>query len=244
MNEHPEDAMAGEDDSGTPEDIRRSLARGGRPRVGRRFDAAMRTARASRPDPAPDRRRAQLPAPQRRVADQLARWSSPDEPAGGQPDRPPEPVADQALRPDELAVLRTEERRPGRFGGAGGRVLGIAWPPPAAAVLIVTVIALLTFGLGTAVGAWLRPAPEATVDLTGTTEPARATSPPTTAPPTTAPPTTAAPVRAPQACLDTARHGDQLIALLTARVRDRRLDDALLRYAAASQACREAAERR
>ncbi len=42
----------------------------------------------------------------------------------------------------------------------------------------------------------------------------------------------------PRSCLETATRGDQTIALLTANVRDRRLDDALKAYTLASQRCR------
>jgi len=46
----------------------------------------------------------------------------------------------------------------------------------------------------------------------------------------------------PQACLDTARKGDELFALLTSNVRDQRLlADAMKAYTTASQACRKEA---
>jgi hypothetical protein len=48
-------------------------------------------------------------------------------------------------------------------------------------------------------------------------------------------------VVAPPACLQTAQRGDELIALLTRKVRDRRLDSALKAYTLASQACRKEA---
>jgi len=48
------------------------------------------------------------------------------------------------------------------------------------------------------------------------------------------------PATAPSACLDTARYGDQVIALLTANIRDRRINDPMRNYAKASQACRAA----
>ena len=48
-------------------------------------------------------------------------------------------------------------------------------------------------------------------------------------------------VVAPPACLQTAQRGDELIALLTSNVRDRRLDLALKAYTLASQACRKEA---
>src|SRR6266511_3125857 len=43
------------------------------------------------------------------------------------------------------------------------------------------------------------------------------------------------------ACLQTAQRGDELIALFTRNVRDRRLDSALKAYTLASQACRKEA---
>jgi hypothetical protein len=46
---------------------------------------------------------------------------------------------------------------------------------------------------------------------------------------------------APPACLQTARLGDQVFALLTSNVRDRRLADAMKAYTLASQACRKEA---
>ena len=47
---------------------------------------------------------------------------------------------------------------------------------------------------------------------------------------------------APPACLDTAKKGDVLFALLTSNVRDQRLvADALKAYTLASQACRKEA---
>jgi hypothetical protein len=48
-------------------------------------------------------------------------------------------------------------------------------------------------------------------------------------------------VVAPPACLQTAQLGDQLIALFTSNVRNRRLDSALKAYTLASQACRKEA---
>jgi hypothetical protein len=48
-------------------------------------------------------------------------------------------------------------------------------------------------------------------------------------------------VVAPPACLQTAQRGDELIALFTSNVRDRRLDSALKAYTLASQACRKQA---
>jgi len=74
-------------------------------------------------------------------------------------------------------------------------------------------------------------------------------SPPATAAPASQPPaTTLAPKTPPQArvvappsCLQTARLGDEVIAMLTSNVRDRRLANVLKAYTLASQACREEA---
>jgi hypothetical protein len=242
-----------------PEGIRRSLARGGRPRVGRRFDAVMRTARASRPAPAPERQwvAGQVPPP---PPDPPRRWAAtdaPGEPAGapappGEPGEGgtvagvPDPAAAEPtvtatgegiLRPDEVAALRAAAAGPARRR----RVLGMPWPPPLASMLAVTVVALLAFGLGAVVGG--RSAP-----LAGGTPGTQAADAragladrgPTDSVPVAAR-TTVPAGRAPAACLDTARFGDETISLLTANIRDRRLDDALLRYAAASRACRQAA---
>ena len=49
------------------------------------------------------------------------------------------------------------------------------------------------------------------------------------------------PAPAPNACLDTARYGDQVIDLLTANIRDQRINEPMRDYARASQACRAAA---
>jgi hypothetical protein len=74
-------------------------------------------------------------------------------------------------------------------------------------------------------------------------------SPPAASAPASQPPATtraagATPqprVVAPPACLETARLGDQVFALLTSNVRDRRLANALKAYTIASQACRKEA---
>jgi hypothetical protein len=219
------------------EEIRRSMARGGRPRVGRRLDAVMQTAKAKqvppgsavepvRPGPAPPER-----APRE---DELARWESPDEQAGDEPRDPAtgtatfeEAAPGTALPPRELTPTPTPDHVVGRG------VQGVAWPPNAAALLLVAMIALLTFGLGMVVGGLGRPAPGAAPAQTAgapsvPAPPAAAAEAPVTAP-------------APKACLDTARFGDEVVSLFTANIRDRRLDDALGRYAAASRQCRQAA---
>jgi hypothetical protein len=69
--------------------------------------------------------------------------------------------------------------------------------------------------------------------------PTRASQPPaTTLAPRTPPETRFV---APPACLQTARLGDEVFALLTSNVRDRRLADAMKAYTLASQACRKEA---
>jgi hypothetical protein len=150
-------------------------------------------------------------------------------------------VEDHALRPDELAVLRARAWRRTGFGEAAARSLGVAWPPSLAALLTVAVVALLAFGFGTIVGDAVAPAPRPDP---GAAAPPAAASTPTRPAPLTAvvpPSTSTARARAPEACLDAARLGDETISLLTAGVRDRRLDTALGRYAAASRRCRAAA---
>jgi hypothetical protein len=97
------------------------------------------------------------------------------------------------------------------------------WLWPAAVVLI--------FVLGTGVG-YLLPRSGAGAQPS----PPAATTP-------AAPQTSTAPRAAvPPACLETARQGDRVFALLTSNIRDRRLvAEALKAYTHASQACREEA---
>jgi hypothetical protein len=74
-------------------------------------------------------------------------------------------------------------------------------------------------------------------------------SPPATAAPAAQPPVTTLAQRTPPetrvvvppACLETAHLGDEVFALLTSNVRDRRLADAMKAYTLASQACRKEA---
>ena len=69
-----------------------------------------------------------------------------------------------------------------------------------------------------------------------------APTPPPSASTPAAPRTSTAPrAVVPRACLETARRGDETIALLTTNVRDRRLARALKAYTLASQACRKEA---
>jgi hypothetical protein len=101
-----------------------------------------------------------------------------------------------------------------------------------AVVLLVPVLLAAAFTVGIAVGRqgdW--PAGPAASPITVGRDTA------TTTAPTSAPPPSST---APRACLDTARYGDQVIALLTANVRDRRVSERMERYAQASQACRAA----
>jgi hypothetical protein len=67
--------------------------------------------------------------------------------------------------------------------------------------------------------------------------------PPANVAPTRAPqaPTSAPPASVPQACLDAAERGDEVIARLTANIRDNRLAAQLRDYTIASQACRREA---
>jgi hypothetical protein len=66
--------------------------------------------------------------------------------------------------------------------------------------------------------------------------------PPSTAPPaSTQPQQPQAVPRVPEACLETARRGDEMVHLFTINDRSRRLALALKAYTLASQACRQAA---
>jgi hypothetical protein len=196
------------------ESVRRSLARTGRPRVGRRFDLVMRYEEAQR-HAAPERRRwpGTKPAPPVAVTD--------EPPAGEAP-------VDEALHPDELAVLGAGAAAPDRAAPAGQ---ARPWPSGRLAVPVVAVIALVAFCLGAVAGGVAgRSAPPPAVDAA-----ASASTPASISP-------ILAPTSGPPACLETAQLGDRTISLLTAGVRDRRLAEALRRYAAASQRCRGVVE--
>src|SRR6266511_1146674 len=64
---------------------------------------------------------------------------------------------------------------------------------------------------------------------------------PAPATPVQPPPARGRPTWVPPPCLQTAQRSDELIALFTRNVRDRRLDSALKAYTLASQACRKEA---
>jgi hypothetical protein len=99
-----------------------------------------------------------------------------------------------------------------------------------AAVLLLPVLLAATFAAGLGLGRKLdsseTSAAAASVPVSASTVTSTSAPPP--------PPT------APSACLDAARYGDQVIALLTANIRDRRINDPMRNYAKASQACRAA----
>ena len=98
-----------------------------------------------------------------------------------------------------------------------------------AAVLLLPVLLAATFAAGLGLGRKLDNSESST---------AAAAAPVSASTVTSAPPPP--PATAPSACLDTARYGDQVIALLTANIRDRRINDPMRNYAKASQACRAA----
>ena len=106
------------------------------------------------------------------------------------------------------------------------------WQGIAAAVLI--------FLLGTGFGAVLTRSGAGDPPGTPSAKAAPTTQPPAT---TLAPQPTRPQAVVPPACLDTARKGDEVFALLSSNVRvnDRRLADAMKAYTLASQACRKEA---
>jgi hypothetical protein len=104
------------------------------------------------------------------------------------------------------------------------------WPLRRAAVLLLPVLLAATFAAGLGLGRKLDSSDSSTAAASAPVSASTVTS--TSAPP---PPATA-----PSACLDTARYGDQVIAMLTANIRDRRINDPMRNYAKASQACRAA----
>jgi hypothetical protein len=163
-------------------------------------------------EPPEERQRRELEEIRRKFQEVGARLGSAFEPASTDDDRQPRPALPPAPPVNQPARPR--------------------WQGIAAAVLIF----LLGLGFGyvlTRSGAG---------DPPGTPS---AKAAPTTRPPATTLAPHAAPatsVVAPPACLDTAKKGDILFALLTSNVRDQRLvADALKAYTLASQACRKEA---
>jgi hypothetical protein len=164
-------------------------------------------------EPPEERQRRELEEIRRKFQEVGARLGSAFEPASTDDDRRPRPALPPAPPADQPARPR--------------------WQGIAAAVLIF----LLGIGFGyvlTRSGAG---------DPPGTPS---AKASPTTRPPATtlAPQATPQPeVSVPPACLETARQGDVVFALLSSNVRanDRRLAEAMKAYTLASQACRKEA---
>jgi hypothetical protein len=105
---------------------------------------------------------------------------------------------------------------------------------PAAPRWLLVAALVLTFVLGTGLGYAL---PRA-----GSNDPASPPAPSTPRPPLSAQPQQPQPVPSvPQACLETARRGDEMVHLFTIKDRSRRLVQALKAYTLASHACRQQA---
>jgi hypothetical protein len=193
---------------------------------------------------------AALPGPGAGPADA---WAEEHEPS---PTGNDDPARDDPIGDDPIGDGRAEAdvvRRPVRFQPARGtadrwaqleRPSRESGPVPAPAPrrsrrpvvlgLAAVVLMAVLFAAGISLGRGLGPTRPAEA------EPADPSPVTTVLSTTTATATVPASV-APRACLDTARFGDQVIALLTANVRDQRLDVALKRYTQASQRCRAAA---
>jgi hypothetical protein len=109
-------------------------------------------------------------------------------------------------------------------------------PRQRAAVAVLAALLLIgAFGLGIWVGQGLAAGREPATSASGV--------PGTSAPPVQAPASASTRGTAPNACLDTVRLGDQVIAMLVANKRGRELDPVLRAYGTASQQCRAAATR-
>jgi hypothetical protein len=130
---------------------------------------------------------------------------------------PPDDEEDEDIRSTRPALPAPKQARP--------------WTRPPSWLVAASVS--LVFLLGIGFGYLL---PRANVEDSAARTPARSAT--TLAPkPRTEPRTVV-----PRACLDTARKGDKLFALLTSKARDQRLiADALKAYTVASQACRKEA---
>jgi hypothetical protein len=163
-------------------------------------------------EPPEERQRRELEEIRRKFQEVGARLGSAFEPASPDDDRQPRALPSPAAPVEQPARPR--------------------WQGIAAAVLIF----LLGIGFGyvlTRSGAGDPPGTPSAKATPATPAPA------TTLAPQAAPATS---VVAPPACLDTAKKGDALFALLTSNVRDQRLvADALKAYTLASQACRKEA---
>jgi hypothetical protein len=100
------------------------------------------------------------------------------------------------------------------------------------------VVALALFLAGGVLGYLL---PRAQTGTSASATPSSATTVTTRAEPaSTAPPPRAAPT-VPEACLEAAERGDEVIALMVNNIRNRRLSSTLKEYTVASQACQREA---
>jgi hypothetical protein len=154
---------------------------------------------------------------------------------------PPEPEAPAELPGTTPAVAREPARRPvddpdrdrqgpeNRGREQGGPQVTLRVSLRRVAVLLLPVLLAVTFAVGLGLGR----------KLDSSQAPA-ATPAPVNASTVTSTPAPPPPAPAPSACLDTARYGDQVIAMLTANIRDQRINDPMRNYAKASQACRAA----
>jgi hypothetical protein len=164
-------------------------------------------------EPPEERQRRELEEIRRKFQEVGARLGSAFEPASPEDDRHPRAVLPPAPPVEAPA-------RPG-------------WQWIAAAALI--------FVLGTGFGYLLTRSDAGDPPGTPSAKAAPATRPPATTLAPNPPPVTR--LVAPKACLDTARKGDEVFALLSSNVRvnDRRLAEAMKAYTLASQACRKEA---
>ena len=164
-------------------------------------------------EPPEERQRRELEEIRRKFQEVGARLGGSFEPASPDDDRQPRPVLPPAPPVDQPARPR--------------------WQGIAAVVLI--------FLLGTGFGYVLTRSGAGDPPGTPSAKAAPTTRPPAT---TLAPrPTPQTRFVAPPACLETAKRGDEVFALLSSNVRvnDRRLAEAMKAYTTASQACRKEA---
>lgn len=162
-------------------------------------------------EPPEERQRRELEEIRRKFQEVGARLGSAFEPASPDDDHRPRAVPPPAPPADQPARPR--------------------WQWVAAVALI--------FALGTGFGYLLTRSGAGDPPASPPSASAPAPQPPATILARRTPPQTR--VVAPPACLETAQRGDEVFALLTSNVRDRRLANALKAYTIASQACRKEA---
>jgi hypothetical protein len=223
---------------------------GGAEAPARQHAGAQQTPRAI--EPPPDGRRDEQRTPVWEPAPRGSARARPTPPAPPRPGDPPVKVFDRAAAADAPPEPEAPAERPGEPPAAvpepaRGPAVDAGWvlqghqdwrsEPVGAgrrrslrrvAVLLLPVLLAAIFAAGLGLGRALDgPEAQAAVPVSASTVTSTSTPPP--------------PATAPTACLDTARYGDQVIALLTANIRDRRINDPMRKYAQASQACRAAA---